>query len=80
MRGGYIALFLAKHVAREKYNIEIPKIEFEYMITVCWVCFALLLGIFQNIIRRIRGRQIRPIFDVALIRHNLSKWKIWIRK
>jgi hypothetical protein len=41
---------------------------------LCIIMCGLLIGIAQNISRRMRGRPQRPIVDVRLIQHNLNQW------
>jgi len=69
--GGLMAFFIAQTLARNDLLSSISKNQSILLMMLCIVAVALLIGIVQNFLRLIQGRQQRPIFDQAILKHNL---------
>jgi hypothetical protein len=75
--GGVLVAFLLASYVRDAFSMTMPNEYFVCFMALCMALFALFIGVMQNGIRLIRGRKLRPIYDLALLRYNLDKWKKW---
>jgi hypothetical protein len=72
--GSVIAILLGLEIIKETLGFSISENQSVYLIVAC-ICIAnLFIGVIQNWIRRSRGRQQRPLIDVALWKYNLHQW------
>jgi hypothetical protein len=46
----------------------------------CWAVVALLVGILQNVIRQIQGRELRPLIDRVILRYVGRQWAQWFSR
>jgi hypothetical protein len=66
--GALIAIFISVEIIKRKPSEN----QTLFLILTFYVVTGLLIGVIQNVIRSLQGRQRRPIFDFALYVHNIK--------
>jgi len=74
--GGILAFCFARYVLKDVYSIHVSVDQSVLLILFFYgVVDFLIIGIIQNGLRFLQGRQQRPLFDPIIWRHNLRQWQ-----
>ena len=74
--GCLISAFVGLVILKRIFFLNMTK-DHAVLLTLFFIIVAyLLIGVIQNVIRRMQGRQPRSIFDWAIYKHNI---KLWLR-
>jgi hypothetical protein len=72
--GGLILTLVVVYIARLFYPIHLTRSQTPFLSLACIVLVSLAISLLQNEIRRLCGRQKRPIVDWSILRRNLRQW------
>jgi hypothetical protein len=74
VQGGTLLAVATVMVARTMSQAKPSQDEFVLLFVACTAVVSLLVGVHENEIRRLSGRQRRPLIDLAIWRKNLGQW------
>jgi hypothetical protein len=71
--GMLLAFVLGKIILEKRYSVHLSPNQAVLLALACVCVAGLMIGVLENEIRRLCGRQRRPLVDVAVLKHN---WRL----